>query len=126
VALLALGWAYVFSASLAERQSLSMEYGMVWHDKSPSPSQAMVCLDYATPGERMWWKAVTAQGVGWSIAGDQRSPWGVHIQDIGLIIASASDDGDSDGSDNVPLPPPTARQAAHYLARLCAVYRLGR
>ncbi|OAA63255.1 hypothetical protein SPI_03418 [Niveomyces insectorum RCEF 264] len=126
VALLALGWAYVFSASLAERQSLSMEYGMMRHDKSPSPSRAMVCLDYATPDERMWWKAVTAQGVGWSIAGDQGSPWGVHIQDIGLVIADASDDGDSDGSDNVPLPPPTARQAAHYLARLCAIYRLER
>ncbi|EPE04310.1 hypothetical protein F503_01314 [Ophiostoma piceae UAMH 11346] len=122
VALLILGWAYVFSASLAERQNLSIEYRAIPHSESPSPSQAMVCLEYATPAERMWWKAVTAQGVAWSIAGNRGSPWTVHVKDIGLAIADASDDdGDGDGA----LPPPTARQAACYLARLCAVYRLG-
>ncbi|CAK7235840.1 hypothetical protein SEUCBS140593_009415 [Sporothrix eucalyptigena] len=125
VALLVLGWAYIFGASLAERQSLAVEYGelLLYNRRSSSPSQAVVYLEYASPDERLWWKAVTSQGVGWSIAGDQHSPWGVHVGDIGLIIGDASDD---EGNGKTLPPPPTARQAAQYLARLCAVYQLGR
>lgn len=66
IALLVLGWAYILSAELAERQGLPMEY--VSPLSMPSGLTALN-LDYTSPHELAWWKAVVRHGVGWSIAG---------------------------------------------------------
>ncbi|KAL1850456.1 hypothetical protein VTK73DRAFT_9677 [Phialemonium thermophilum] len=114
IALLILAWAYVLSANLAERQGLGMEYGAVLE----APDGPELHLSYATPPERAWWKAIVSPGTGWSIAGGQISPWAVRIEDLGIRIA-----GDADADPG--RRPPTSRQAAQYVARLCSAYDLG-
>lgn len=113
IALLVLGWAYILSASLAERQNLSITYDPVLD----SPSSLEIDLDYALPQELAWWKAIASCGVGWSIADGQVSPWAVRVEDIGLCILARGADGYQ--------RPPTAGEAACYLARLCYAYDLG-
>lgn len=122
VAWLALGWAYVLSASLAERQGLHIEYhGEVAGetDGTHHRTQPTVSLPYARPAERRWWRAVTAPGVGWSLANGGMTPWATDVAEEGLGLSIAAMDAD------VAETPPTARQAARYLARLCAFFRLG-
>jgi hypothetical protein len=113
LALLVLGWAYILKASLAERQRLSLHY-----EPPDSPSGSVkINLDYALPQELTWWKAIVARGSAYSIAADARySPWGVLVDSLDLEIV---------GEIDVHHSPPTASQAAGYLARLCAAYNLG-
>lgn len=122
IALLALGWAYILTADLAERQGLSMEYGPFPNEHS-GDRRSLICLDYALPQERAWWKALVAPGMGCSIAGDISpdgdtivSPWAVQVQDIGVDISGTAD---------ASRRPPTAREAAGYVARLCRAFGLG-
>ncbi|KJR84274.1 uncharacterized protein SPSK_08780 [Sporothrix schenckii 1099-18] len=131
VAWLALGWAYVLSASLAERQGVSVEYrdedtcnvdgqtDGVQHDNT----QQTVSLPYATPAERRWWRAITAPGAGWVLADGGLTPWAVDVAEEGLGRVAVATDADE--IDAVAETPPTARQAARYLARMCAFFRLG-
>jgi hypothetical protein len=116
IALLTLAWAYVLSAALAERKGLSMLYGA----KSLSCRTATVLpttlnLDYAIPKERRWWKAIIADGIGWSIASKDISPWAVEVEELGIEI---DEDVESHHL------PPTAREAACYISRLCYAYDL--
>ncbi|KAK1768138.1 hypothetical protein QBC33DRAFT_577788 [Phialemonium atrogriseum] len=105
-------WAYILSSSLAERQNLSIAYNPVLD----SPSSLEIDLDYALPQE-LAWKAIASCGVGWTIADGQVSPWAVRVEDIGLCILARGADGYQ--------RPPTAREAACYLARLYHAYDLG-
>lgn len=118
ITLLILGWAYILSASLAERQGLDMEYGQLLDSSGSTETNPVLKLDldYAQPHELAWWKAIASRGVGWSMAGGQVSPWAVRVDDIGLEIAGKAD---------ITQHPPTAREAACYLARLCHAYGLG-
>ncbi|KAF5027347.1 hypothetical protein F66182_548 [Fusarium sp. NRRL 66182] len=113
IALLTLGWAYVLSASLAERQGLSIKYEPLL--ETP-PASMMLDLRYASLAELRWWKAIVAPGSGWCIAGSQLSPWATVVQNLDIGIGGISECNN---------PPPTARQAAHYLSRLCDAYDLG-
>jgi hypothetical protein len=113
LALLVLAWAYILTASLAERQHLSLQYGPL---DSPSGS-VEINLDYASPQELTWWKAIIARGSAYSIAADNRySPWGVLVDNLDLEVV---------GEIDVNHSPPTAGQAAGYLARLCVAFDLG-
>ncbi len=113
IALLVLGWAYILNASLVERQRLSLHYEPL---DSPSGS-VKINLDYALPQELTWWKAIVARGSAYSITADNRhSPWGVLVDSLDLEIV---------GEIDVHHSPPTPRQAAGYLARLCSAYDLG-
>ena len=112
IALLVLGWAYVLSAELAERQGLSMEYSSL-HETFAA---AALDLDYASPKELRWWKAIVTQGVGWSVVGGRVAPWAVSAHDLGIQVS-----GVATGNQR----PPTAREAACYLSRLCQAYDLG-
>ncbi|KAK1771080.1 hypothetical protein QBC33DRAFT_575934 [Phialemonium atrogriseum] len=113
IAILVLGWAYILTASLAERQNLAMEYASTSDNPSRGPE---INLDYASPHEIAWWKAITAPGIGWSISGGQISPWALQVDDIGLSIR-----GKLDVSQRLPR----SREAAHYLSRLYHAYDLG-
>lgn len=113
IALLTLGWAYILTASLAERQGLRMEYAPF---RTQHPGMTKLGLEYASPTERSWWTAIVGRGVGWSICGGQVAPWAVSLDDIGVEI-----DGDVDGGKHAP----TSREAACYLARFCRAYGLG-
>ncbi|KAK0110105.1 hypothetical protein ONS95_002761 [Cadophora gregata] len=112
IALLVLGWAYILSASLAEKQQLLLKYAPL--DDYSGTSE--INLDYASAQELRWWKAIVAPGVGWNVAGDRPTPWAVLVDNLDLEMA---------GEIDVTHPPPTARQAANYLARLCAAFDLG-
>ncbi|CAM1508768.1 Fc.00g056160.m01.CDS01 [Cosmosporella sp. VM-42] len=114
IALLTLGWSYTLSAALAERQSLSM----VYCPATPSLSCPSATLDlhYASPQERRWWKAIVARGIGWSISDERTSPWAIEVGDIGFEILDCVESNEG---------PPTAREAACYLSRLCNAYGLG-
>ncbi|KAL5316340.1 hypothetical protein ACEPPN_015385 [Leptodophora sp. 'Broadleaf-Isolate-01'] len=112
IALLVLGWAYILSASLAERQQLSLRYAPL---DGPSGS-VEINLDYASAQELTWWKAIVARGAGWNVAGDRPTPWAVLVDNLDIEIV---------GEIDVIHAPPTARQAASYLARLCAAFDLG-
>lgn len=118
IALLTAGWAYVLTAELAERQSLKMEY--CWsHDRLSDDRRPALHLDYALAQERAWWRAIVTRGRGWSIteAPDETvSPWAVEVEDLGVDVA---------GEVDTSQPPPTARQAACYVARLCRTFGLG-
>lgn len=75
IALLTLGWSYILSAALAERQTISMAYCQA----SPSSSPWTVLdLDYASSKEKRWWKAIVAYGVGWSMV-SHGSPCKDHV-----------------------------------------------
>ncbi|CAM6002547.1 unnamed protein product [Sphagnum balticum] len=111
IALLVLGWAYILSASLAERQQLPLHYVL---PDGPSGS-VEIHLSYASSEELIWWKAIVARGVGWTIGGEF-SPWAVQVNNLDLEIA---------GNIDVIDTPPTAIQAASYLARLCNAFDLG-
>ena len=113
VALLVLAWAYILNASLAERRRLSLQYMPL--DK-PLGS-IIINLDYASPQELTWWKVLIARGSAYSIAGEDRCPpWAVLVDNLDLKI---------DGKIDFNHSPPTATQAAGYLARLCVAYDLG-
>jgi len=121
IALLVLGWAYILTAELVERQNLKIQYVSPLNSRSDGHCPTLR-LDYALPRERAWWKAIASRGTGWSITGDDPlndkkfSPWAVQVEDLGLDIADAVTTGQ---------PPPSAREAACYLARLCRAFRLG-
>ncbi|RSM14093.1 hypothetical protein CDV31_005555 [Fusarium ambrosium] len=115
IALLMLGWAYTLSASLAERRGLSMEY-LPLPDTPTLATSTILNLDYASPSELRWWRAIVAPGRGWSITKSKISPWATVVQDIDVSIASDHESNQR---------PPTARQAAHYLSRFCEAYDLG-
>lgn len=125
IALLVLGWAYILTAELVERQNLQIQYVWPRNDSScDGHCPTLLHLDYALPRERAWWKAVASRGIGWSITGENNqrkdekvSPWAVQVEDIGLDIA-----GDVNTTSHLP---PSAREAACYLARLCRAFRLG-
>ncbi|RGP78905.1 hypothetical protein FLONG3_2810 [Fusarium longipes] len=113
IALLTLGWAYIFSASLAERQGLSMRYGPLL----ASPTSSIVLdLSYASPKERRWWKSIITPGTGWFITGSVLTPWAVAIDDLDIMIR---DNGEQ------CQQPPTSQEAACYLSRVCTAYKLG-
>lgn len=122
ITLLVLGWAYVLTANLVERQQLRMKYSSVPSEQSGGP-RSQVRLDYALSQERAWWKALVTPGIGYSISGadlspDDKmvSPWAVQVQDIGIDVS---------GEVVVGRRPPSAREAAQYIARLCRVFGLG-
>jgi len=109
-----LGWAYILNASLAERQQLSLQYEPL--DKPPGSME--INLDYASPQELTWWKVIIARGSAYSIAADDRySPWAVLVDNVDIEIV---------GKIDINHSPPTAGQAASYLARLCVAYDLGK
>lgn len=112
ICLLVAGWAYVLSASLGERQGISMEYGK---PLSSPASPIRLDLHYATSREIRWWRSLVSKGVGWSLGGAQVSPWALSIEDLGVEI---------EGGTDVEHPPPTAQQAAVYLARFCHAFDL--
>ncbi|KAM5357257.1 hypothetical protein ACJZ2D_016454 [Fusarium nematophilum] len=112
IALLTLGWAYILSASLAERQGLSMEYGPL----ATPPASTQFDLEYASPSELRWWKAIVTPGLGWSVTGSKLTPWAIAVRNLEIRIG-----GNADSNQR----PPTARQAACYLSRLCDAYDLG-
>ncbi|KAF5020425.1 hypothetical protein F66182_7552 [Fusarium sp. NRRL 66182] len=112
IALLTLGWSYILSAALAERQGLPLVYCEATPSSHPSTT---LDLSYASPAEQRWWRAITARGVGWSMA-NKISPWAIKVGDIGIEI--------QDGVES-PQGPPSAREAACYLSRLCDAYGLG-
>ncbi|KFH42529.1 hypothetical protein ACRE_067520 [Hapsidospora chrysogenum ATCC 11550] len=119
IALLVAGWAYIPSASLAERQGLPMEYCKPEPSDSSHPAGPIkLHLEYAKVQERTWWRAVVAQGVGWFLAAnlEEVSPWALSMSDLGVDIV---------GQVDFEQPPPTARQAATYLARFCHAFSLG-
>lgn len=113
IALLVMGWAYVLSASLAERQGLEMHY-----EKPPSnstaPSRFEINLPYATAQERTWWKAVLMPGMGWSISAGQITPWAISMGGCELEMLGPTEDSS----------PPSADQAALYLCRFCDAFDL--
>jgi len=113
VLLLALGWSYILCVSLAERQNLRLKYSL---EAQHSPTSHQICLDYATSQEITWWKALLGRGLVWSVAGNQILPWALRADNVGLDIR---------GGMNVSQQPPTAEQAARYLARLCHTFELG-
>lgn len=115
IALLVAGWAYILTASLAERQQLSMEYNALTHFHRISSLRLE--LSYASDQEIRWWKAIVAPGSGWSIEGQRTSPWALSMEDFDVSVAGelASD-----------YPPPLAEQAASYLHRFCCFFGLGR
>ncbi|RMJ03351.1 hypothetical protein CDV36_015118 [Fusarium kuroshium] len=113
IALLTLGWSYILSAALAERQGLPLIYCQTTPLTCPSPT---LDLSYASPLEREWWRAITARGVGWSMADKRISPWAIKVGDIGIEIQDVVEN---------PQGPPSAREAACYLSRLCDAYGLG-
>ncbi|CAG9946323.1 unnamed protein product [Clonostachys rosea f. rosea IK726] len=113
LALMALGWAYILSASLAERQGLTLQYQTTADSSGPCTKQLQ--LEYATCHERTWWKSLISQGAGWKIVG-RGSPWGLSIKDLNLEVVGQVDQSSS---------PPTAKQAASYLGRLCFAFDLG-
>ncbi|EEU37211.1 uncharacterized protein NECHADRAFT_78445 [Fusarium vanettenii 77-13-4] len=115
IALLTLGWAYTMGASLAERQDLSMEY-LPLPETSTQLASTGLNLEYASPDEQRWWKAITTSGRGWTVSGSKLSPWATVVQDLDVSIA-----GDPESNQR----PPTAREAAHYLSRFCEAYDLG-
>ncbi|RKK30989.1 hypothetical protein BFJ66_g14473 [Fusarium oxysporum f. sp. cepae] len=113
IALLTLGWAYILSASLAERQGLSMEYGPLL--ASPA-SSTVLDLGYASPSELRWWKAIITPGLGWSVTGSRLTPWAIAVRNLEIRIGGTAESRQQ---------PPTAQQAACYLSRLCDAYELG-
>jgi hypothetical protein len=114
IALLVLGWAYVLSASLAEKQGLEMQYQKP-PSNSASPGRLEIELPYATAQERTWWKAVLMPGMGWSISDGRITPWFVSMGDCQLEILGPT----------VDSSPPSADQAALYLGRFCDAFDLG-
>lgn len=118
LALLTLGWSYILTASLAERQGIPMVYGRHSSCTGPSPHpRAILDLDYASIEEKRWWKSIVSLGIGWSMAGTRISPWAVSVDNIGVDVETDIDNDDK--------PPPTASEAACYLGRLCDAYDLG-
>lgn len=115
ITLLMLGWAYTMGASLAERQDLAVEY-LPLPEASTQIASTVLHLEYASPGEQRWWKAITASGQGWTVSGSKPSPWATVVQDLDVSIAGDPEDNQR---------PPTAREAAHYLSRFCEAYDLG-
>lgn len=117
IALLVLGWAYILTAELAERQHLTMEYR--WSSGKPSSTQRPALRLNTSPRAVTWWKALVTPGSVWSIAGHagQRkvSPWGVEVEDIGLDVADDVDTGQR---------PLSSREAACSLAQFCQVFGL--
>ncbi|CAI6057894.1 unnamed protein product [Clonostachys chloroleuca] len=113
LALMTLGWAYILSASLAERQGLTLQYQASLD--FPGLCTTQLQLEYATCHERTWWKFLTSQGAGWKIVG-RGSPWGLSIKDLNLEVVGQVDQHSR---------PPTADQAASYLGRLCFAFDLG-
>ncbi|KAH7308006.1 hypothetical protein B0I35DRAFT_338303, partial [Stachybotrys elegans] len=113
LALLTLGWAYILSAELAQRQGLRMEYGQL-HGRPDST--AWLDLSYASAKEFRWWMAIASRDVGWSVAGGRISPWAVSVGDIGVDISASGAEIQQ---------PPTSYEAACYLSRLCHAYDLG-
>lgn len=88
------GWAYILSASLAERQGLPMEYCKPEpSDSSHSAGPTKLHLEYAKVQQRTWWRAVVAQGVGWLLAAnlDEVSPWALSMSNLGVDIVGAVD-----------------------------------
>ncbi|KAF4448112.1 hypothetical protein F53441_8428 [Fusarium austroafricanum] len=106
IALLTLGWSYILSAALGERQGLPLVYCQATPSSCP-PSCPSTTLDlrYASPAEQEWWRAITARGV----------------DDIGIEIKV----GDIGDGAEASQGPPSALEAACYLARLCDAYGLG-
>ncbi|RYC80908.1 hypothetical protein BFJ63_vAg16203 [Fusarium oxysporum f. sp. narcissi] len=82
--------------------------------KTP-PASTILDLKYASSSELRWWKAIVAPANGWCIAESQLSPWATVVQNLDISIGGISECNQR---------PPTARQAAHYLSRLCAAYDL--
>lgn len=113
IALLVLAWTYISSAELAERQGLSMKYGLLSETFSATTT---LDLNYAPGKELRWWKAIVTSGVGWSVAGGPHTPWAVSVDDIAIKIS---------GVTTRNYKPPTAHEAACYLSRLCHAYDLG-
>ncbi len=115
IALLVLGWAYILSASLAERQDLCI----IYKETSQSYHRVkQINLDYASSQELAWWRAITRPGIGWSIQGDQVAPWAIYVEDLGLEVLG-------NGISKQSPTAPTASQAAQYLDRLCRAFGLG-
>jgi hypothetical protein len=77
-------------------------------------------LSYASAQELIWWKAIVARGVGWTVA-DEFSPWAVQVDNLDLEIVGNIEVIDTD----TICTPPTAIQATGYLARLCVAFNLG-
>jgi hypothetical protein len=80
IALLVLGWAYILTANLVERQNLGigMEYSSLLNKPSAGqhPTGKEIYLDYALPARTCLVESDRHSGyeVGWSIAGMQVSP----------------------------------------------------
>lgn len=120
IALLILGWAYILSASLAERQRLCLRYASSLDSLDGPSGSVEINLDYASTQELKWWKAIAARGTGWTIPGDRPAPWTVRVGNLDVNIV-----GDIGDIDVIHAPPPTASQAASYLERLCIAFDLG-
>ncbi|CAG9986405.1 unnamed protein product [Clonostachys byssicola] len=119
LALLIIGWAYVFGANLAERQGLSINYAPQEETSRDGAGQGgnhMLDLRYATMEERRWWKAVLANGRGWKVEGGVVLPWTISIENIGVDVP--------DVAVRMTDMPPSSWQAASYIGRLSLAYGL--
>ncbi|WAO87318.1 Hypothetical protein NCS54_00462300 [Fusarium falciforme] len=92
-----------------------MEYSPL-PDTPTQLASMMLNLEYASPSELRWWKAIVAPERGWFTAESKISPWAVVVRDLDVSIG---------GNNESNQRPPTARQAAHYLSRFCEAYDLG-
>ena len=81
-----------------------------------SSGSTKIDLDFASSHELAWWKALVGQGIGWSVEGGTITPWAVTVDTLAVEIA-----GEVHGSQRAP----TAKQAAHYLGRVCDAFELG-
>ncbi|VUC31985.1 unnamed protein product [Clonostachys rosea] len=120
LALLIVGWAYVFGVNLAERQGRSISYAVqeaAPHDDIEEDDNQPLDLGYATLAEKKWWKAVLANGQGWKVEGDIVLPWTLSIENIGVDVPHVA----VHPSDM----PPSSLQAASYVGRLAIAYGLG-
>ncbi|KAI8682113.1 hypothetical protein NCS55_00465800 [Fusarium keratoplasticum] len=87
-----------------------MEYSPL-QDAPTKLASTILSLEYASPSELRWWKAIAAPGRGWFTTESKISPSAVVVR-VG-------------GNNESNQRPPTARQAAHYLSRFCEAYDLG-
>ncbi|CAG9939350.1 unnamed protein product [Clonostachys rosea f. rosea IK726] len=111
IALITLGWAYILSVNLAERQKRTVSYTA---QEEPPRKTQLLQLKYATSAEKSWWKAILTQR--WKIEGDIITPWTLSLENIGVDISSDICTAEI---------PPSSAQAASYLGRFCAAYDLG-
>lgn len=125
IALIVLAWAYIFNASLAERQGLCLQHAIIdetsLDNPSSDPSSIRLELNYTTTSEFEWWKAITQIGSCFLVEGESDFlPWTVVPESLGSLNLVRN--GNQKNLSSLILP--TSRQAAAYLYRFCVAYKL--